>query len=683
MRDAFKILSSASLLLGALLTQQVAAQTAAPSDPFVRGAPAQSLPGLTPLTTPTLQTSTYPTSTSALSNSVGSSPPSTPPSPSRLNPLPPTAAPSASEFPALGSPRVYSEGSQTKVVYDLPTGVVYSLIQEFSGLRLEFRQVRSAPSVTAQLGAAVGEYRVASSPSGVQIRLATPFSLSAKSGWRASEAIIASGGRVLILEIGPAIGGGAAASLRGTVKTDPPPPSEQAVSPGGVGLTPLALKSNLSTAPPISLSRGAATSSLASTAFSSAVGLADPAQGLLSPSDTAAAAGSSGTSAASQLPPGDSLGNAAGALPAPAVGLPGISDGDPNITRGKANGSPQAGAILAAPRIGKNPGVTRVVLDLPPGTSFQISPGALGLSIDLVGVGADPLSAGIVSSELRGWRYSPAAAGSGTASRSNVFLLSSSPLTLHSGWRGVLLPPAGGSDRSRLAIDFSPAFANTTPLLPAEKVLAAAPPVRSSALTFNGTALALPSVVIDAGHGGRDPGAVGLVTEKMVVLDVALRVRRYLQSAGINVIMSRENDSAISNDKNTDLNARAALGYNGAQLYVSIHANSMEPVNVLRGYGIETWWNNNNAASSAFAGLLQANIIQTTGAYNQGLKSSRSLAVLRGSRVPAALVEIGFVGHPVDGSNLEDDNYLERVALGIARGIREALVTGVATPAGK
>ncbi|AZI43380.1 N-acetylmuramoyl-L-alanine amidase [Deinococcus psychrotolerans] len=685
MRDAFKILSSASLLLGALLTQQVAAQTAAPSDPFVRGAPAQSLPGLMPLTAPALQTSTSPTSTSALSNSVSPTPSSNPPSTSRLSPLAPAAAPNASEFPALGSPRVYSEGSQTKVVYDLPTGVVYSLTQEFSGLRLEFRQVRSAPSVTAQLGAAVGEYRVASSPSGVQIRLATPFSLSAKSGWRASEAIIASGGRVLILELGPAIGGGAAASLRGTVKTDPPPPSEQAVSPGGVGLTPLAPKNSLSTAPPISLSRGAATSSPASTAsaFSSAVGLADPAQGLLSPSDAAAPAGSSGTSAASQLPPGDSLGNAAGALPAPAVGLPGIIDGDPNITRGKANGSPQAGAILAAPRIGKNPGVTRVVLDLPPGTSFQISPGALGLSIDLVGVGADPLSAGIVSSELRGWRYSPAVAGSSTASRSNVFLLSSSPLTLHSGWRGVLLPPASGSDRSRLAIDFSPAFANTTPLLPAEKVLAAAPPVRSSALTFNGTALALPSVVIDAGHGGRDPGAVGLVTEKMVVLDVALRVRRYLQSAGINVIMSRENDSAISNDKNTDLNARAALGYNGAQLYVSIHANSMEPVNVLRGYGIETWWNNNNAASSAFAGLLQANIIQTTGAYNQGLKSSRSLAVLRGSRVPAALVEIGFVGHPVDGSNLEDDNYLERVALGIARGIREALVTGVATQASK
>ena len=141
--------------------------------------------------------------------------------------------------------------------------------------------------------------------------------------------------------------------------------------------------------------------------------------------------------------------------------------------------------------------------------------------------------------------------------------------------------------------------------------------------------------------------------------------------------MTRSTDQALNADKATDLNARAALGLSGAQLFLSIHANSMEPANVLRGYGIETWWNKNNPGSPTFAGLLQKDVIQETGAFSQGLKNSRSLAVLRGSKVPAALIEIGFVGHPVDGGNLQDNNYLERVALGIARAVREALVTGV------
>jgi len=547
------------------------------------------------------------------------------------------------------------------VVYDLPIGVSYTLTPGFSGLRLDFRGLRAAPSITAQLGASVGEYRVATSPGGAQLSLATPFALGLRSGWRASETAIASGGRVLILEFGPAISGGALSSVRGEVRGDQvvTPVSTPSASPP---VSPITL-----TAPGPDSGAGISRSARPPAppqAANGSPGLADPAPGLNT--------GSSSTgSGASQLPPGDAPGNASGALPAPAAGLPGANDSDPNVLRGQASGIALPGALLTAPRIGKNPGVTRVVLDLPPGTSFVITPGALGLSIDLLGVGVDAQVSGAVSSELRGWRYGAA------GTRSNVFLMTASPLGLHSGWRSVFLPPASGSDRSRLAIDLSPAIANTTPLLPSERVLAAVPPVRSGALTFSGAALVAPSVVIDPGHGGRDPGAVGSVTEKAVVLDVALRVRQYLQSAGVTVIMSRDTDRELLPNKNADLNARAALGYNGAQLFLSIHANSMEPANVLRGYGIETWWNNNNVASSAFATLLQNNVIQTTGAFSQGLKSSRSLAVLRGSKVPAALIEIGFVGHPVDGGNLLDNNYLERVALGIARGIREALVTGV------
>lgn len=105
--------------------------------------------------------------------------------------------------------------------------------------------------------------------------------------------------------------------------------------------------------------------------------------------------------------------------------------------------------------------------------------------------------------------------------------------------------------------------------------------------------------------------------------------------------------------------------------------NALDASAALRGYGIETWWNPNHARSSALAALLQTQMVQQTGAFDKGLKNTQSLSVLRNSRVPAALVEIGFASHPVDGQNLQDSNYLDRVALGIAQGIREALVSGV------
>ncbi|MCD0161233.1 N-acetylmuramoyl-L-alanine amidase, partial [Deinococcus sp. 6YEL10] len=235
------------------------------------------------------------------------------------------------------------------------------------------------------------------------------------------------------------------------------------------------------------------------------------------------------------------------------------------------------------------------------------------------------------------------------------------------------------------AIDLSPAMADLTPLSPAERVVAAVPPVpatRGTAILALSASYVRPRVVIDPGHGGRDPGAVGLVTEKAVNLDIALRVRDLLTAAGVDVVLTRDSDRELSADKNTDLKLRAALSTPGTALFVSIHVNALEAVSALRGYGIETWWNPNHPRSSALAALLQNNLIGQTGAFNRGLKNSQSLSVLRNSRVPAALVEVGYLSHPVDSQNLKDTHYIDRVALGIAQGIREALVSGVTADTG-
>ncbi|MFC4639916.1 N-acetylmuramoyl-L-alanine amidase [Deinococcus hohokamensis] len=556
----------AIFLSSALLVAGVGSACAQASDPFQRSVPVQTLP--------TLQA------------------PGAQPAPSA--PINLTGVQNA----AFGTPRTSSDGSMTRVVFDLQPGVSYTLMPTFTGLRLDVQGARVIPAVTARLGASVSEYRAGAG----QVTLVTPFPLSLSEGWKATEATLATGSRVLILEFGPTVKGGASAALSARVRVSPP----QGAKP-----------------------------------------------------------------TAESLPPGDLVPTVKVLPPAPA--LPGADSSVPSARQGRIPGTPQAGVTLGAPRIGKSPGQTRVVLDLPPGSSYRLVPSGLSLRVELSGVAAAAQSAQNVSPELRAWRIDPA--GNGLS----VSLVTAAPLTDRSGWRAQLLAPASG-ERSRLVIDLSPALADLTPVPAADKVVARVPPfpvTSGTAMLALGANYAAPRVVIDPGHGGRDPGAVGTIVEKQVTLDVALRVRDLLRAAGVDAVLTRDTDRELNPSKNTDLEMRAFMGTPGTQLFVSIHVNATDASSALRGYGVETWWNPNHPLSSQLAGLLQNGIIAQTGAFSRGLKTGRSLSVLRNSRIPAALVEIGYTSHPVDGLNLRDANYLDRVALGVASGIREALMSGV------
>lgn len=570
------LLSSALLLAGA---GSGLAQTAAPTDPFQRTAPAAGAPRV----------------------NVGAQSAGVPAAPITLPGV---------QNATFGSPRASSQGSATRVVFDLPAGVTYFLTPTFTGLRVDVQGARVQPAVTARLGSSVTEYRAG----GGQATLFTPFPLSLTDGWKAQEATLATGSRVLIIDIGAGVTGGAPGSR--VLTSAPVTAAAQAVL-------------NAPSAPlPVT------------------------------------------------LPPGDTVQSGGKVLP-PAPALPGSDTARPSALTGRVPGTPRSD-LLAPLRLGKSPGQTRVVLDLPPGATYRITPGPSGLSIELTGLSVPAQGERNASPELREWR-SETRVGGGT-----VTLLTAAPTTERSGWRAQLLPPATG-DLHRLAIDLSPAMANLTPLLPTERIVAAVPPVlatRGTAILALSASYVKPRVVIDPGHGGRDPGAVGLVTEKAVNLDIALRVRDLLTAAGVDVVLTRDSDRELNADKNTDLKLRAALSTPGTALFVSIHVNALEAVSALRGYGIETWWNPNHPRSSALAALLQNNLIGQTGAFNRGLKNSQSLSVLRNSRVPAALVEVGYLSHPVDSQNLKDTHYIDRVALGIAQGIREALVSGVTADTG-
>ncbi|EDY38659.1 cell wall hydrolase/autolysin [Cyanobium sp. PCC 7001] len=175
-------------------------------------------------------------------------------------------------------------------------------------------------------------------------------------------------------------------------------------------------------------------------------------------------------------------------------------------------------------------------------------------------------------------------------------------------------------------------------------------------------------VVIDPGHGGPDPGAVGIrgLRETDVVLDVSLQVARLLQARGVNVVMTRTSEVDV------DLPPRVALANRvGADVFVSVHANALSmarpDVN-----GIETFYFS-SGLSRRLAGSLQGQMLAVSpGSPNRGVKQGRFF-VIRRTVMPSALVEMGFVTGALDAPRLADPAHRRRLALALATGILQYL----------
>jgi len=168
-------------------------------------------------------------------------------------------------------------------------------------------------------------------------------------------------------------------------------------------------------------------------------------------------------------------------------------------------------------------------------------------------------------------------------------------------------------------------------------------------------------VVIDPGHGGRDPGAVGIggIQEKEIVLDISFQVARLLEQQGVQAVMSRTDDSEI------DLQPRVSLAERlNATLFVSIHANA---INMSRPdvNGIETYYYDNGLD---LARVIHSSILEGTGAGDRRVRQAR-FYVLRKTTMPSVLLEVGFVTGAEDAARLSDPAYRSQMAASIARGI--------------
>jgi N-acetylmuramoyl-L-alanine amidase len=173
-------------------------------------------------------------------------------------------------------------------------------------------------------------------------------------------------------------------------------------------------------------------------------------------------------------------------------------------------------------------------------------------------------------------------------------------------------------------------------------------------------------VVVDAGHGGHDPGAVvSGVREKDLNLTLALLVARKAQGVrGLRVVLTRSTDTYV------DLVERVKMAEAlGAALYLSIHANYHRDPKVC---GIETWVDTNaGPESQRLAECVQRAVVSAVGGADRGVR--RQTLYLRHTSLPAALVEVGFLSCPAERKKLLDPAYQERIAEGILQGIREFL----------
>lgn len=169
-------------------------------------------------------------------------------------------------------------------------------------------------------------------------------------------------------------------------------------------------------------------------------------------------------------------------------------------------------------------------------------------------------------------------------------------------------------------------------------------------------------VVIDPGHGGQDPGAIGLggLQEKNIILPISLEVSKLLEQQGIRVMLTRNSDYFVSLQGRTDMANQA-----NADLFVSIHANSMgmgrPDVN-----GLEVYYFGN----PDLAKTIHRSILRTVNIQDRGVRRAR-FYVLRNSKMPSTLVEVGFVTGNEDSAKLQDPVYLRQMAQAIARGILE------------
>ncbi len=355
------------------------------------------------------------------------------------------------------------------------------------------------------------------------------------------------------------------------------------------------------------------------------------------------------------------------------------------------------GYLVSRPRTGITEGVSRVAIDIPSSAEYEVAAGEGALLIVLPGARAEAFEQDLDDPNLSHLSV--------TSSGAQVTVAAQLKYPVDpagKGYRvGVIEKDAGRT----LYVDFAPDLAGNavTALTPPPQAAEAAAPALLSVPEHRQV------VVIDAGHGGHDPGATGQAVEKQVVLAVALELKRILEAEGVQVILTRDSDTFLT------LQQRSLFATPERNIFVSIHANSaaktsasgietwvfgepLDPSNIDRaieenGGGAEGQALTDEALRSArdlaadilreaqlnysltLAETVQRNLVSATGARDRGVRANL-FYVIRNARIPAILVEIGFTSNPEEGRKLGTTAYQQKLAQALADGLLEFLRGG-------
>jgi len=187
------------------------------------------------------------------------------------------------------------------------------------------------------------------------------------------------------------------------------------------------------------------------------------------------------------------------------------------------------------------------------------------------------------------------------------------------------------------------------------------------------------TVVIDAGHGGVDPGKVGVngSLEKDLNLAIALKLKECLESNGINVVMTRETDAGLyedgaSNKKQSDMRKRCEI-IDAAEpaLTISIHQNSYSSGSVC---GPQVFYYTHSEEGKEVAGFVQdAMNEQLEIERGRDIKSNDSYYLLKRTKSSIIIVECGFLSNQTEADKIVTEEYQKKVAMAICSGVIKAL----------
>lgn len=176
-------------------------------------------------------------------------------------------------------------------------------------------------------------------------------------------------------------------------------------------------------------------------------------------------------------------------------------------------------------------------------------------------------------------------------------------------------------------------------------------------------------VVIDAGHGGDDPGKIGIndALEKEINLKIAKEIKKHLEDAGITVVMTRENDDSLSNSKTEDLQERVKIiDGSKAEIAVSIHQNSFSSETEK---GAQVFYYSESEEGIKLAQTLQNHLKLMDSENRREIKENDTYFLLKRTKTPTVIVECGFLSNWEEAEKLAGDEYQKEIAQVISEGI--------------